>query len=88
MPAVQATTDGDWLRRICANPVCRLIVSSNSILTISRYFEGVKNSAKRGELFGVKNIFRLQHDRLATKNTVGLILLRTVQVAEASLSSD
>ncbi|PSS30856.1 hypothetical protein PHLCEN_2v2583 [Hermanssonia centrifuga] len=37
----------------------------------TRYFEGVQgDKAKQGELFGVRNIFRLHEDALATKQTI------------------
>ena len=36
-----------------------------------RYFHGVQNDpAKRGELFGIENIFTLHEDTLATKMAV------------------
>lgn len=39
--------------------------------TFSRYFEGVKNNrSKQGELFGIKNIFKLDEQKLATKKAV------------------
>ncbi|KAJ4481016.1 P-loop containing nucleoside triphosphate hydrolase protein [Lentinula aciculospora] len=37
----------------------------------TRYFEGVKNDPqKRGELFGLKNIFRLDEKKIATKTSI------------------
>ena len=37
----------------------------------TRYFEGVQgDKGKQGELFGVKNIFKLHEDTLATKQAV------------------
>ncbi|KAJ3773127.1 P-loop containing nucleoside triphosphate hydrolase protein, partial [Lentinula raphanica] len=37
----------------------------------TRYFEGVKNDPqKRGELFGLKNIFRLDETKIATKSSI------------------
>ncbi|KAF9074477.1 P-loop containing nucleoside triphosphate hydrolase protein [Rhodocollybia butyracea] len=37
----------------------------------TRYFEGVKNSrSKQGELFGIKNIFKLDEKKLATKKAI------------------
>ena len=43
-----------------------------------RYFQGVQgDTSKQGELFGLKNIFRLHEDTLATKMTVsytGLVI--------------
>ncbi|KAJ3995991.1 RAD26-like SNF2 family DNA-dependent ATPase [Lentinula boryana] len=37
----------------------------------TRYFEGVKNDPqKRGELFGLKNIFRLDEKKIATKSSI------------------
>ena len=36
-----------------------------------RYFEGIQgNNSKKGELFGLENIFKLHEDELATKMTV------------------
>ena len=38
---------------------------------IVRYFHGVQDDkSKRGELFGLENIFKLQEDELATKMAV------------------
>lgn len=38
----------------------------------TRYFEGVQgNKDKQGELFGLKNLFSLNEDNLATKMAVG-----------------
>jgi hypothetical protein len=40
-------------------------------VVLSRYFDGVQGDAQReGELFGVKNIFKLHEDKLATKQAV------------------
>lgn len=40
-------------------------------LCASRYFEGVHGEkGKEGELFGIKNIFKLHEDTLATKMAV------------------
>jgi hypothetical protein len=37
----------------------------------NRYFEGVQGDTKnQGELFGIKNIFKLHEDTLATKLAV------------------
>lgn len=37
----------------------------------TRYFEGVQGEKdQQGELFGIKNIFKLHEDTLATKQTV------------------
>lgn len=37
----------------------------------TRYFEGIQgDTAKRGELFGIENIFRLHEDKLATKMAI------------------
>lgn len=37
-----------------------------------RYFRGVQgDTSKRGELFGLENIFKLREDELATKMAVG-----------------
>lgn len=41
----------------------------------TRYFEGVQGDRqKQGELFGLKNLFSLQEDTLATKMAVRLSL--------------
>ena len=38
---------------------------------LDRYFEGIQgDNAKQGELFGIKNIFKLHEDKLATKMAV------------------
>jgi hypothetical protein len=38
-----------------------------------RYFEGIQGDiTKQGELFGIKNIFKLNEDKLATKLAVSL----------------
>jgi hypothetical protein len=38
---------------------------------VIRYFEGIQgDTAKKGELFGIENIFKLHEDKLATKMTV------------------
>ncbi len=38
---------------------------------LHRYFEGIQgDTAKRGELFGIENIFKLHEDKLATKMAV------------------
>jgi len=42
-------------------------------LILHRYFAGVQGDTKRqGELFGIKNIFRLHEDALATKMAVSM----------------
>ena len=42
-----------------------------SYLDLCRYFGGVQDDkTKRGELFGVENIFKLHEDGLSTKETV------------------
>jgi hypothetical protein len=39
-----------------------------------RYFEGIQgDTAKKGELFGIENIFKLHEDKLATKTAVRLL---------------
>jgi hypothetical protein len=39
-----------------------------------RYFSGVQgDTSRQGELFGIKNIFKLHEDTLATKMAVRLI---------------
>ena len=36
-----------------------------------RYFEGIQgDNVKKGELFGIENIFKLHEDKLATKMAV------------------
>lgn len=36
-----------------------------------RYFEGIQgDNSKKGELFGIENIFKLHEDKLATKMAV------------------
>ena len=38
---------------------------------LDRYFEGIQgDNAKKGELFGINNIFKLHEDKLATKMAV------------------
>ena len=40
-----------------------------------RYFEGIQgDNAKKGELFGINNIFKLHEDKLATKMAVCIFL--------------
>lgn len=42
-----------------------------TLIGFCRYFEGVHGEkGKEGELFGIKNIFRLHEDTLATKMAV------------------
>lgn len=42
----------------------------------TRYFKGVQgDNTKRGELFGLENIFKLHEDKLATKMAVRMLLL-------------
>jgi DNA excision repair protein ERCC-6-like 2 len=42
----------------------------------TRYFEGVQgDNSKRGELFGLENIFKLHEDKIATKMAVSVFLL-------------
>lgn len=37
----------------------------------ARYFEGIQgDNVKKGELFGIENIFKLHEDKLATKMAV------------------
>jgi len=39
------------------------------------YFEGIQGeNAKKGELFGIENIFKLHEDKLATKMAVSVDL--------------
>jgi len=41
------------------------------MLKLHRYFEGVQgDTTKQGELFGIKNIFKLHENTLATKLAV------------------
>lgn len=44
---------------------------------IPRYFEGIQgDNAKKGELFGINNIFKLHEDKLATKMAVSYLSLK------------
>lgn len=46
-------------------------VMEPTCLRLRRYFEGIQgDTTKRGELFGIENIFRLHEDKLATKMAV------------------
>jgi len=60
-----------------------------------RYFEGIQgDNAKKGELFGINNIFKLHEDKLATKMAVCTFLLLTspseswsiIQIEKANLA--
>ena len=44
-------------------------------MILNRYFEGIQgDNAKKGELFGINNIFKLHEDKLATKMAVSYFL--------------
>lgn len=50
---------------------CSIILFKLYFPLSSRYFEGVQGEkGKQGELFGIKNIFKLHEDTLATKMAV------------------
>ena len=54
--------------RHVAHPPCSKL---RSIVPKRRYFEGVQgDKGKQGELFGIKNIFTLHENTLATKTVV------------------
>jgi DNA excision repair protein ERCC-6-like 2 len=43
-------------------------------MILDRYFEGIQgDNAKKGELFGINNIFKLHEDKLATKMAVSCL---------------
>ena len=43
-------------------------------MILNRYFEGIQgDNAKKGELFGINNIFKLHEDKLATKMAVSYL---------------
>lgn len=62
----------------------------------TRYFEGVQgDNSKRGELFGLENIFKLHEDKIATKMAVGgpftmlvhrVVLNGLIQIEKAHMS--
>ncbi|KAG6830528.1 hypothetical protein H0H92_000200 [Tricholoma furcatifolium] len=55
----------------------------------TRYFEGVQGDAtKRGELFGIENIFRLHEDKLATKMAIEKASLAELDWALANMGGD
>jgi len=54
----------------------------------TRYFEGVQNDkARQGELFGIKNIFRLHEDTLATKAAIEKANILELDWAMANMDS-
>jgi hypothetical protein len=71
------TSNSKWrlvMKRASRPGMCPfLIILVGNIPSVTRYFEGVQgDSAKRGELFGIENIFKLHEDKLATKMAVSL----------------
>lgn len=65
----------------------RFLHSRNMFALVIRYFEGVQGEkTKQGELFGIKNIFTLHEDTLATKQAVSFSVLVTIVRHLSSLS--
>lgn len=54
-----------------------------------RYFEGVQgDKSKQGELFGIRNIFKLHETTLATKMAVRMQSCRLVVIIDNAYCSD
>jgi len=89
-PALQTTADGNRIssKRPDEVTIWHLVARYNRLTSThhpTRYFQGVQgDTSKQGELFGLKNIFKLHEDTLATKMAVCLVLCSSDSVLDTT----